>query len=424
MNVKLLELLHNKSTVLFEGGCMSKFFLERDSIYAKRLLSLLKNKGINVHFIITNEDIKSIRTPPEGTLAVVMSQSYTDAAKEKGFSVVGMAANPLETEFSVPDLHSLYNIINWVFNTYHLPKGEDYEPMHKITTVILAAGKGTRLGFDKSKVLYPFCGRTALEIMYAKVQPFSDRIIVVPSSDGEKEICAHLKEKNLPAEIMVDTQPYGTGGSAAVTLENIKDFETVAIVWGAQIGLPQQALRNLIFLHQKHNACLSLPTKIRKNPYIHLERNEIGVIQNVLRKRWNNEMPLYGENEGGFFVFNGGVLRKILGSMNEEYVKNLRLKSRARQGFLNTVENPSYSLLKQGEYMKQEDSRSLKKRELAVTETEAAEELDLLDIIPLIAAQNHSVLTSSCILDEGKLGFKSKEEAAYHEERIRQGIPY
>ena len=385
MNVKILELLNNKGTVLFESGCMSKSSLEKDSIYAKRIIDLLKNKGISIHFIIANEDIRSIRTPLERTLAVVMKQSCADVAKEKGFSVITISTNTLETDFSVPDLHSLYNIMNWVLNTHHLPNGKNHEPMHKITTIILSAGKGTRLGFDKSKVLYPFCGRTALEIMHTKVQPFSDRIIVVPSSDGEKEICEHLKEKNLPAEIVIDAQPYGTGGSASVTLGKIKDSETVAIVWGAQIGLPQQALRNLVFLHQKHNACLSLPTKIRKNPYIHLERNELGVIQNVLRKRWNNEMPLYGENEGGFFVFNGGVLHKTLGLMNEEY---------------------------------------LKKRAFAVADTEAAEELDLLDIIPLIAAQNHSVLTSSCILDEGKLGFKSKEEAAYHEERIRQGIPY
>ncbi len=385
MNVRLLELLHNKGTVLFESGCMNRLFLEKDSIYAKRIISLLKNKGISVHFIITNDDIKNTRTPPERTLAVVMNQSYADAAKEKGFSVISMAANPLETEFTVPDLHSLYNIMNWVLNTHHLPNGENHEPMHKITTIILAAGKGTRLGFDKSKVLYPFCGRTALEIMYTKVQPFSDRIIVVPSSEGEKEICEHLKEKNLPAEIVVDSKPCGTGGSASATLEKIKDSETVAIVWGAQIGLPQQALRNLIFLHQKQNASLSIPTKIRKDPYVHLERDESGIIQDVMRERWKNDMPKYGENEGGFFVFNGGVLRKILGLMNEEYIR---------------------------------------KRELAVTETEAAEELDLLDIIPLIAAKNHQVITSSCVLDEGKLGFKSKEEAAYHEGRIRQGVPY
>ncbi len=383
MNETFLKLVHKKHVVLFESEELLNPSTEKELNATQKLLSLIKNKSIAVSFITTKENLMSVKTIPNETLIVATKQLFVDIAQKMGFSVIGLSAVPLNTEFTAPDVYSLYNIMNWVFNTHHLYKKENYEPLQNIVSVILAAGKGTRMGFDRPKVLYPFCGQTAIEIMYSKLRPFSERIIIVPSGDGEQEIRAHLQEKNLPAEIVIDTQPCGTGGSAATVVEKIKDSETVAIVWGAQIGFPQQALKNLVFLHQKYNADLSIPTKIRKNPYIHLDRDEQGVIRRVLRERWQDEMPQYGENEGGVFILKGSVLRKTLRMMNEAYLKN-----KARTG------------------------------------TGAAEEFDLLEIIPALAVGGHSVLTSSCILDEGKLGFKTKEEAEYHEERIRQGVKY
>ena len=358
--------------------------------YMQKLLSLLKNKGVKTVLLSSvpesySSTLQQLNIQPREALVITNAPKSLLTAQIAGLSAIGLSTAPLSAEFVSPDTYSLYNVLNWELNSHHLSENEQHEPLQKITTLILAAGKGTRLGLEKPKVLTPFAGRTALEIMYNKVKPFSERIIVVPSAEDEKEILEHLEETRLSAEVVIDSLPYGTGGSAAAALGKLQDDETVAIVWGAQIALPQQALKNLISLHQKHDTDLSISTRMRKNPYIHLERDEQGIIQKILRQRWGDVMPSYGENETGFFVFKGRTLRHALSTINRSY---------------------------------------LQKRADAPPGAKAAEEFDLLEVIPTLATSNHRVLTASCILDEGKLGFKTQEDIAYHEEKIRKGAVY
>ena len=52
------------------------------------------------------------------------------------------------------------------------------------TAIVPAAGRGSRLGFDKPKILYPVAGRAIVEWLIDFLLPNCARIVFVLSPDG------------------------------------------------------------------------------------------------------------------------------------------------------------------------------------------------------------------------------------------------
>ena len=100
-----------------------------------------------------------------------------------------------------------------------------------------------------------------------------------------------------------------------------------------------------------------------------------------MRKRFNDNMPQYGENDTGVFVIKGNLLYEKLNEMKKEY---------------------------------------LRKTDIANKKSEQHEEFDFLEIIPMLSIQQYKILFLRWILDDKVLGFNTIEEAKFHEERIRQ----
>ncbi|MGB1702351.1 MAG: NTP transferase domain-containing protein, partial [Cycloclasticus sp.] len=63
-----------------------------------------------------------------------------------------------------------------------------------IKTIILAAGKGTRMKSNKAKVLHEIAGKAMLQHVIESVQPFNSDVVVVYGHDGEqvKQQHSHL----------------------------------------------------------------------------------------------------------------------------------------------------------------------------------------------------------------------------------------
>ncbi len=380
MNEELINLINEKKEIIF---AIDKFSDIMNDDYMRKLLSLLYYKGIQINIISINET-KKIDAADKYTIIVSDNAEIINYAKKGGISVIGLAGDKLNEAGELvimPDARSLYNAFNWILNS-HIAKLEN-EPLRKVTSVIPAAGKGTRLGFDKPKALYSFLGKTALEIIYEKLKPISDKIIVIASEEGEKEIRNFVKNKGLDVEIVVDPEPYGSAGSIAYAFDSLDKSKDTLVIWVDHIGVPQRAIKQIIFLHQKNVADLSIPTRMRNKPYIHLERDERGAIKKVMRKRFNDAMPSVGENETGVFIIKGGILINALNEMREKYWQ---------------------------------------KRNFAMVNTQQNDEFDFLEIIPELTNRNYKVLTAPCIIDEEKMGFNTIEEVKYHEERIRKEL--
>ena len=375
----LISIIGAKKNVLI---CMNAFTNEVDEIYKKKLVSFLKNKSMALSYTPIKDVTESIHSFSNSTadiLCITNIASVPSLMRREGINTIFVGhAEHDEYDCNFPDMRSLYAAMQWALSSQGLA---EVEGQRKVVTIIPAAGKGTRLEFDLPKILYPFADRTALDIMSSKVASFSEKIVLIASPEGKPIIEEHLKKKDLDADILVDSSPHGNAGSVAVAMPLIKDEDTVLVIWGDQIGVPKEVLRKIIALHQHNKAGLSFPTRLRKNPYIHLERDEQGKITKVLRRRFKDDMPAYGENELGVFVLSGSVFKRTLAEMKDEYWKKRN----------------------------------------ALKEGEKIEEFDFLDIIPECARRGQSIITLPFVFDDAPLGFNTAEEARVHIERLQQG---
>lgn len=242
------------------------------------------------------------------------------------------------------------------------------------TTVIPAAGRGSRLGYDKPKILYPIAGRMILEWLLDLFVPHSRRIVVVLSPEGRQPVEAEL-ERLLPGRYAIAIQevPAGMGDAVERGLA-FADTPHLALVWGDQVALRPNTVETCLATHQQNGFDVTCPTVHRPNPYIHFDRDAAGAICGLRQAREGDEMPALGESDTGFFCFRTSVLGSLLGK-------------------LRTADHLRGS---------------------------ATGEFNLLPAIPLAAKLGYQVATPGIVSMEETIGVNSKEDAAIAEQYLKR----
>jgi len=247
------------------------------------------------------------------------------------------------------------------------------------TAVVPAAGRGSRLGFDKPKILYPVAGKPILDWLLAFLRPVCSRIVFVLSPDGRTVVENYLAE-NWPEDmslgrfaITVQEVPAGMGDAVAIGLQQVQTPQ-VAIVWGDQVALRRKSVEACLSVQQgPDNPVLTFPTVLRDNPYIHFGRDADGRIVSLLQAREGDAMPTVGESDTGFFCFRTEILRDLLTEL----------------------------------------------RSIPDTAGRGTREFNFLPVIPLAARLGHKVCTPSVVSIEETMGVNSREDAVQLESYLR-----
>lgn len=375
----LLRLIKNKDIKL--GLCTSA-----SSERTTKILSKFKIYQL-FDLIITKEDVSRGKPDPEiylkalSTLKVSPSEAIViedakngiESSKRAKIFTIGLAHTHTEEEllacdYILKDMSSLYSIFSYVLNSY---KSFESKSENKAFTVISAAGRGTRLNFDGPKILYKILGVTCLERIYEKVKSISRRMIVVVNAESELKIKEFIKNKGLPIEVVVAHNTKGTADSVYVGLSAIKEEGEAIIIWGDQLGIKKNSIKELLISHNVSKSDFSFASIIKQNPYIHMVRDNNGKIIKVLRKKLDDKMPEYGENDAGLFISDVRKLKETIEDMSK---------------------NRNGSTIKDGEF-------------------------DFLEIIPLLS-KNSKVTGVNCITEEETLGLNTVEEAKQHEKLL------
>jgi len=112
-----------------------------------------------------------------------------------------------------------------------------------ICAVIPAAGRGTRLGSDRPKILTPVTARdTIWSILYAKLSPLVDHIHLVLSPDGAAQF--PVRPANVTAGIQ--PEPVGMGDAVFRGFDIWSKFDSILIVWGDQVFVSGNTLKRAI----------------------------------------------------------------------------------------------------------------------------------------------------------------------------------
>jgi HAD superfamily hydrolase (TIGR01509 family) len=178
------------------------------------------------------------------------------------------------------------------------------------TAVIPAAGRGSRLGFHRAKILYPVAGRPILDWLLDFLLPNCGSIVFVLSPDCADDVTAELNQR-IPGrfKVVIQETPSGMGDAVSLGLDRVRTPH-VALVWGDQVALRRESVETCMRLHQGPlGPDATVPTMRRADPYIHFERDPAGTIVRLLQAREGDAMPTEGESDTGFFCFRTDALR-------------------------------------------------------------------------------------------------------------------
>jgi bifunctional UDP-N-acetylglucosamine pyrophosphorylase/glucosamine-1-phosphate N-acetyltransferase len=187
----------------------------------------------------------------------------------------------------------------------------------KITTIILAAGKGTRMCSDLPKVLHKIANRPLLRHVYDMSYQLNNNVIKIVYGHG-----ANLVRKVL-ADIDVSwveqKQQLGTGHAVQQVSDQITDSDIVLILYGDVPLLKLSTVKGL--LANVSDKTLALLTVMLKNPtgYGRIVRDSSGKVTKIVEEKDASitEKEIV-EGNTGIMAVEGNKLKKWLNQLSND----------------------------------------------------------------------------------------------------------
>jgi len=135
----------------------------------------------------------------------------------------------------------------------------------RVCAVIPAAGRGSRLGLDRPKILASLNARdTIWSVLYARLAPLVDHIHLVLSPEGAREF------PDTPPHVTQSIQenPTGMGDAIFGARAHWESFDAILIVWGDQVFVSEDTLRRALAALATAPHAAVLPVTRMAAPYV------------------------------------------------------------------------------------------------------------------------------------------------------------
>lgn len=182
------------------------------------------------------------------------------------------------------------------------------------TAVIPAAGRGSRLKFDRPKILYKIYNRPIGEWLCQLVVPFVERLVFVLSEKGAVEVAPYLSKWLINTEysVVIQKEPLGMGDAISICEESIQT-EQFFVVWGDQVSLTSRTLKECIDSFERQGCHLVLPVVEKESPYVYFDLSNNYEIRGVNETREAAPAIERGFSDCGLFLFDKLELFRLLG---------------------------------------------------------------------------------------------------------------
>lgn len=185
----------------------------------------------------------------------------------------------------------------------------------KIITIILAAGKGTRMCSDLPKIMHKIANRPLLQHVYDMSRHLENNTIKIVVGHGAEFVTGALN--HLDADWIEQKQQLGTGHAVQQTSDQITDSDTVLILYG---DVPLLKLVTVeLLISNVNDRSLALLTVNLVNPagYGRIVRDVTGqVIKIVEEKDATSSEKQINEVNTGIMAVQGKQLKKWLSQLN------------------------------------------------------------------------------------------------------------
>ncbi|WP_105253388.1 bifunctional UDP-N-acetylglucosamine diphosphorylase/glucosamine-1-phosphate N-acetyltransferase GlmU [Pseudoalteromonas sp. T1lg75] len=183
-----------------------------------------------------------------------------------------------------------------------------------LTTVILAAGKGTRMRSKLPKVLHPIAGKPMVQHVIDNAKALGAKQTNLVYGHGGEMLQEQLTGNEL--NWVLQAEQLGTGHAVAVAKEHIADNDTVLILYGDVPLTKKSTLEKLLAATPERG--LAVLTVDLENPtgYGRMLRENGKLVGIVEQKDATPEQLAITEINTGIMACNGGLLKKWLGNLS------------------------------------------------------------------------------------------------------------
>jgi UDP-N-acetylglucosamine diphosphorylase/glucosamine-1-phosphate N-acetyltransferase len=192
-----------------------------------------------------------------------------------------------------------------------------------LATVIMAAGKGTRMKSDLPKVLHRIAGQTLIEHVVQTARAIGAERIIVVIGHGRELVRETLKESGV--EFAVQDPPLGTGHAVMQTYKALSDFTGEILILSGDVPLLRATtLKQLLLIHQARKPAVTVLTAKAIDPtgYGRIVRDPDGNFVAIIEeKEASNEAKHIREINSGVYCFNSNSLFDSLRTVKNDNSK-------------------------------------------------------------------------------------------------------
>lgn len=189
-----------------------------------------------------------------------------------------------------------------------------------IKTVILAAGEGTRMKSEKSKVLHKILNKTILSYIIDAVNFGDDSEIIIVAGKNYYDL------KNMYPEMIIKKQeigkniPYGTGYATSLCIDEIKDGDTVLVLNGDIPLIKKESISEFLRKHKENDDDGSVLSVKIKDPsgYGRIVRKNNEFVKIIEEKDADENQRKIDEINSGIYAFKGKELKDSLKKLNSK----------------------------------------------------------------------------------------------------------
>jgi len=190
-----------------------------------------------------------------------------------------------------------------------------------ISTIILAAGKGTRMKSELVKVLHPILGLPMLsypiELSLNKINAKKTIVVVGHQADQIQE-----RFKDLKIDFALQREQLGTGHAVLQAIPFLQSFSgTVLILCGDVPLVRRETLRSFIDTYKENGSTLSVLTAVVEDPfgYGRILRNPEGWLEKIVEEKdASEEERAIREINTGIFCVKASFLKEGLTEIGRE----------------------------------------------------------------------------------------------------------
>ncbi|MDO5533961.1 MAG: bifunctional UDP-N-acetylglucosamine diphosphorylase/glucosamine-1-phosphate N-acetyltransferase GlmU [Propionibacteriaceae bacterium] len=189
--------------------------------------------------------------------------------------------------------------------------------------VVLAAGAGTRMKSQTSKLLHQVAGRSMLSYAISAADALTPQNLVVVVGHQREQVEQHLSEIAPHVVTALQENQNGTGDAVRCGLAPLGDLQgEVVVTYGDVPLLTGETLIDLVRAHREHGDAVTLLTAELDDPhgYGRIVRDADGdqVAAIVEQKDCTPEQTEITEINAGIYVFSADVLRAGLASLTTD----------------------------------------------------------------------------------------------------------